>query len=350
MSWCRSGRGRGRPSRRSAARWPKASHRTRRRVTSPPRPRASATRRSSSTTCATAARRPRSRPTPPVRGRARRWRRRSIGPSSAVSRAPINSPCAICRRGSSGCARIPGPGSQRRSRRCRVSSERPQRQAAANTLHNHKARLFRSGSAATDGTRGQLRSVAEQAYSSCVGLQGLRGYPEEETFMRIPHLLSTTAAIVLISGGIAAAQDVKKDQAPAPAPAAQQHAPAEKVAPSMAQHPAKPRETTGQATPNAEQHQGSADKDRHERGMKPQAADEKGQKSGEKAEIKSGTKANESTAAEKQGTKTRENAEIKSGTSGDSKSAAGKTEQRSTTGQGVAGAAKLSTEQRTKIT
>ena len=172
--------------------------------------------------------------------------------------------------------------------------------------------------------------------------------------MRVIRLLSTTAAIVLISGGIAAAQGTKKDETPAPAPSAQQRAPAEKVAPPMAQHPAKARETTGQASPNAEQHQGGTtmDKDRHERGAKPQATDEKSQKSGEKAEMKNGTKANESTAAEKQGAKTRDNAEIKNGASGE-KSAAGKTdkiEQRSTTGQGAAGAAKLSSEQRTKIT
>lgn len=175
--------------------------------------------------------------------------------------------------------------------------------------------------------------------------------------MRVTRLLSTTAAVILIGGGIAAAQGMKKDETPAPAPSAQQRAPAEKVAPPMAQHPAKPRETTGQASPNAEQHQGGAspkemDKDRHERGAKPQATDEKSQKSGEKAEMKNGAKVNESTTVEKQGTKTRENAEIKSGASGE-KSATGKSdkiEQRSTTGQGAAGAAKLSSEQRTKIT
>ena len=169
--------------------------------------------------------------------------------------------------------------------------------------------------------------------------------------MRVTRLLSTTAAVVLIGGGIAAAQGMKKDEAPATAPSAQQHAPAEKVAPPMAQHPAKAPETTGQG---AEQRQSGAtpnamDKDRHEHGAKPQAADEKIRKSGEKAEMKN-SKANESTAVEKQGTKSRDNAEMKNGASGENKSAAGKSEQRSTSGQGAAGAAKLSTEQRTKIT
>ena len=139
--------------------------------------------------------------------------------------------------------------------------------------------------------------------------------------MRVSHLLSTTAAIVLIGGGIAAAQDVKKDETPARAPAAQQHAPAEKVAPSMAQHPTKPHETTGQGSamaPNAEH---------RDRDVTPRAAekDMKSEKSGEKAEMKNGA-------------------------NGENKSASEKTEHRSTTGQGAAGAARLSSEQRTKIT
>ena len=174
--------------------------------------------------------------------------------------------------------------------------------------------------------------------------------------MRIPHLLSTTAAIVLIGGGIAAAQGMNGGEQQGRAPAAQQHAPAEKVAPSMAQHPTKGRETTGQGSsmsqgaehqehgamsPGTEQREHNA-KSRDHSGMKS------GEKSGEKAEMKNGSKTNESTA-EKSG----EKSGMKNGASGENKSAAGrgeKSEQRNTTGQGAAGAAMLSTEQRTKIT
>ena len=70
--------------------------------------------------------------------------------------------------------------------------------------------------------------------------------------MRKARLLSTVAATLLLAVGAASAQDVKKDEAPARAPAAQQNAPAEKVAPNMkpgAQNAQgkKAPETTGQA-------------------------------------------------------------------------------------------------------
>jgi hypothetical protein len=176
--------------------------------------------------------------------------------------------------------------------------------------------------------------------------------------MRATRLLSTTAAILLIGGGIAAAQSTKTDEAPGRAPAAQKAAPAEKVAPPMAQHPAKAKETTGQG---AEQRQGGAtpkaeSTERHDRNAKPQAAekgdkDKMGTKSSEKTGVK--TEKSEMKTGEKTGQKT-EKSEMKNGAAagekGENKSAAGKSEQRSTTGQGAAGAAKLSTEQRTKIT
>mgnify|MGYP001548570157 CR=1 FL=1 len=166
--------------------------------------------------------------------------------------------------------------------------------------------------------------------------------------MRIPHLLSTTAAMVLIGGGIAAAQGMNGNEQQGRTPAAQQHAPAEKVAPPMAHHPAKGRETTGQGStmsPNAEhQEQGAEHQERNttrdHNGMKRE------EKNGEKAGMKKGAKTNESTAQ-----KSDEKTEMKNGANGENKSAAGeKTEQRNTTGQGAAGAARLSTEQRTKIT
>ena len=70
--------------------------------------------------------------------------------------------------------------------------------------------------------------------------------------MKNARLLSTVAATLLLAVGAASAQDIKKDEAPARAPAAQQNAPAEKVAPAMkpGAHNAggqKAPETTGQA-------------------------------------------------------------------------------------------------------
>ena len=70
--------------------------------------------------------------------------------------------------------------------------------------------------------------------------------------MKNARLLSTVATTLLLAVGAASAQDVKKDEAPARAPAAQQNAPAEKVAPAMkpgAQNAQgkKAPETTGQA-------------------------------------------------------------------------------------------------------
>jgi hypothetical protein len=60
-----------------------------------------------------------------------------------------------------------------------------------------------------------------------------RGVPEENTMNKL-RLLST-AAVLLIGTATAIAQDMKKDESPAanPAPAAQQKAPAEKLAPNM---------------------------------------------------------------------------------------------------------------------
>ena len=52
----------------------------------------------------------------------------------------------------------------------------------------------------------------------------------QEINMKNARLLSTVAATLLLAVGAASAQDVKKDEAPARAPAAQQNAPAEKVA------------------------------------------------------------------------------------------------------------------------
>jgi type IV secretory pathway VirB10-like protein len=140
-------------------------------------------------------------------------------------------------------------------------------------------------------------------------------------------LLSTTAAALLLTVGVASAQDMKKNASPEPAPAAQQRAPAEKVAPNMhaGDRKATP-ETTGQAPKMAEPD-------------KAQTLD-KGNKT---AEPKAGAKG--STAAEQK-------TQMKSGGEQPTTAKSNTTESsKQTTGQGAAaGAAKLSTEQRTKIT
>ncbi len=144
--------------------------------------------------------------------------------------------------------------------------------------------------------------------------------------MKTLRLLSTTAAVVLLGGGLALAQDVKKEGA-APAPAAQQNAPAEKIGPSLkagkekaeqdnAKSAAEPKaapkaETTGQAAPKA------MDSDTQK--MPDQAQPQNRASEGTNAVT---PKANETAAPQN----------------------------RATTGQGAAaGSAKLSSEQRTKI-
>jgi hypothetical protein len=64
--------------------------------------------------------------------------------------------------------------------------------------------------------------------------------------MRNLRLLSTTAAILLFGTGAVLAQGVKTDERPG-TPAAQQNAPAEKMAPSLKSGQRKAPETTGQA-------------------------------------------------------------------------------------------------------
>ena len=51
--------------------------------------------------------------------------------------------------------------------------------------------------------------------------------------MRNLRLISTTAAILLLGASAVSAQTTKTDETPANVPAAQQNAPAEKVAPAL---------------------------------------------------------------------------------------------------------------------
>ena len=69
--------------------------------------------------------------------------------------------------------------------------------------------------------------------------------------MRNLRLLSTTAAVMLLGVSVVSAQTTKSDEAPAGAPAAQQNAPAEKVAPALKSGQRKALGTTGQAAPTA---------------------------------------------------------------------------------------------------
>ena len=64
--------------------------------------------------------------------------------------------------------------------------------------------------------------------------------------MRNLRLISTTAAILLLGVGAVSAQTMKTDETPAKAPAAQQIAPAEIVAPALKSEQRKAPETTGQ--------------------------------------------------------------------------------------------------------
>jgi hypothetical protein len=141
---------------------------------------------------------------------------------------------------------------------------------------------------------------------------------------------------LLLAVGAASAQDVKKDEAPARAPAAQQNAPAEKVAPAMkpgAQNSQgkKAPEATGQASEGDRtkaSDQGAMDK------MKDKGAAAKDSSDAKSGDMKA--KTNDNTAQGATGAKSSQSTSEKDG---------------ATTGQGAAtGSANLSTEQRTKIT
>jgi hypothetical protein len=159
--------------------------------------------------------------------------------------------------------------------------------------------------------------------------------------MKNARLLSTVAATLLLAVGAASAQDVKKDEAPARAPAAQQNAPAEKVAPAMkpdAQNAQgkKAPETTGQA-PEGDRPKAS------DKGVKDKGAMDNKKDKG--AAAKGSSDANGSGDVKAKTNDTAQGAT-------DAKSSQSITEKdRATTGQGAAaGSTKLSTEQRTKIT
>jgi hypothetical protein len=139
---------------------------------------------------------------------------------------------------------------------------------------------------------------------------------------------------------------------PERAPAAQQNAPAEKVAPPIKGSeqkatPDKAPQTTGQATPDAKS-DAKPGKAKETTGQAPKSdVDEKAQ-----TPSRSMDKDSKSGVDTKAGADTKPGAANgKSDNGAASKSTQSTTEpNRATTGQGAAGSAKLSTEQRTKIT
>ena len=153
--------------------------------------------------------------------------------------------------------------------------------------------------------------------------------------MKNARLLSTVAATLLLAVGAASAQDVKKDEAPARAPAAQQNAPAEKVTPAMkpgAQNAQGKRapETNGQAP----------------EGDKTKASD-KGAMDNKKDK---GAAAKDTSDTKSGDVKTKTNDTAQGATGAKSSQSTTTDKDRATTGQGAAaGSASLSTEQRTKI-
>jgi hypothetical protein len=154
--------------------------------------------------------------------------------------------------------------------------------------------------------------------------------------VRKTKLLTTVAMALLLGVGVASAQGMSKEL-PEQAPAAQQKAPAEKVAPSIKADDHKSPQTTGQATPDS----------------KP-AATGQSPKSDTNDNTRAMDKDKSSAPTGKSGSSEKSDVRSKSEQSDtSSKSTQTTTEQNrsTTTGQGAAGgSAKLSTEQRTKIT
>ena len=159
--------------------------------------------------------------------------------------------------------------------------------------------------------------------------------------MKNLRLLSTTAAVLLLGAGAVSAQGMKNDEAPARAPAAQQNAPAEKVAPAI-----KPGEQKA-GTKKAPDTIGQAPKASNS--GKSQTMD-KSAPVGAAADVKAGAKGDvKSEATPKENEKSSENAGAKEAAPASAKPAG--EQNRATTGQGAAaGSARLPTEQRSKIT
>jgi Protein of unknown function (DUF1236) len=165
--------------------------------------------------------------------------------------------------------------------------------------------------------------------------------------MRTLRLLSTAAAVMLIGGGVAMAQGTHEDRAKEPAaraPAALRHAPAEKMAPAIQHSQRNLHETTGQATherlePNRRANTQERLKPETTGQASPEHKNGNAEERHEKSEMKGGVHENGQANEHERN----EHSE-RMGTGGKAEN------HRATTGQGAAaGAAKLSTEQRSKI-
>jgi Protein of unknown function (DUF1236) len=160
-----------------------------------------------------------------------------------------------------------------------------------------------------------------------------RGHPEEASVKKKKtKLLSTVAMALLLGVGTASAQGMSKEP-PERAPAAQQKAPAEKVAPSIKADDHKSPQTTDQATPDSK----AIGKGHETTGQSP------------KSEAPGKAGAMEKNTSEATGKSDARSKSEQNGAS--SKSTTTEQNRSTTTGQGAAaGSAKLSPEQRTKIT
>jgi hypothetical protein len=181
--------------------------------------------------------------------------------------------------------------------------------------------------------------------------------------MRKLYLLSTVAASLMLVAGTAAAQQSGTTER---APAAQQNAPAEKMAPSMHTGKQHGSSTTGQGSQDMSsgRHGKGATNGQGTSGM---SAEQNGQmQQGPKASGKMHTKGeaqknkNEKTGAKEHNNQNtgmnksrnkNENTGMNEGKSGSQQSTTSEKGNRSTSGQGAAGThAKLTSQQRTKIT
>jgi hypothetical protein len=148
-------------------------------------------------------------------------------------------------------------------------------------------------------------------------------------------LLSTVAVALVFGVGAASAQGMGKDT-PERAPAAQQSAPAEKVAPTMKNGDHKAPQTTGQATPD----------DKSGRAKETTGQAPKSEPKSDMGQRGPGGAPQESSPANG-GANNKSNTDNSPAASPSTKSSS--EQNRATTGQGAAGSAKLTTEQRTKI-
>ena len=169
--------------------------------------------------------------------------------------------------------------------------------------------------------------------------------------MKQSRLLSTVAAGLLLTTGAALAQGMSKDANPSPAPSAQQSAPAEKTAPNMkageknADTHKAPATTTGQAPAASDAGKSQAG----DKAMDKGAADKPLNKgAADTGKNPAATTSGQNTAPASP--KSAESPAI-APKAGQTANDPAKSSTSTTTGQGsAAGAAKLSTEQRTKIT